>query len=370
MSTPERADHLGFVAALRRDVVSKFGGEDHPTGRQLRRRRVLLSGMLLPLFFMIGLPLAYVGLMHTPTPNGMEISVIGSSSAAEKFIGIAESGSTGDEFDIREVDSVDHAKDRIMHLDARAAYDPDTGTLYVASASNNTATTAAESYVTAIATASGQAVTIEDISALPTSDVVGTGILYVGLGAIVGGFLTTTTMSIVAPRIRIRTKVVVLGVMSIAAAAVQILISYGITDTLQSNMWGVAGLAAALAFTCGIINLAGFVLWGPVQLLISIGLFIFLGVPASGVPIGIDMAPSFYQFLQPLLPSSAALDGFKRIVYFDGNGIGPILVTLAAWISVSVVGLVIAHRRRAKVVAEYYAADTEKSKEGHDPVPA
>lgn len=355
MTAPEPTVHLGFVAALRRDVLKFFGGEGHPTGRQLRRRRTLLSGMLLPLFFLIGLPLAYVGLMHSPTPNGMEISVVGSSSAAEEFVTTAQSGSPHGEFDINQVDSVDEAKDRIMHLDSRAAYDPATGTLYVASAGNATATGAAEAFVTAIAASNDQSVTVENLQGLPQSDVVGAGVMYIGLGAIVAGFLTTTTASIVAPRIRIRTKVIVLGVMSIAAAAVQILISYGITGTLHENMWGAAALAALLAFTCGIVNLAGFVLWGPIQLLVSIGLFIFLGVPASGVPIGIDMASSFYQFLQPLLPSSAALDGLKRIVYFDANGIGPIILTMVIWIAAATVGLVFAHRRRSKIVAEYYA---------------
>ena len=363
MTNPEQAQHLGPVAALRRDVLTFFGGESHPTGRQLRRRRVLIGGLLLPLFFLVGLPLTYIGLMHTPTPNGMEISVVDSGGASDRFVGTAQSGATGDEFVITRVGSVADAKDSVLHLDARAAYDPESGTLFVAGAGNTTATAAAEAYVTAIAAAENQTVTIDDIKPLPESDAVGTGVLYVGLGAIIGGFLTTTTASIVAPRVRIRTKVIVLGVMSIVAAAVQILISYGITGTLESNMWGVAGLVALLAFTCGIVNLAGFILFGPIQLLISIGLFIFLGVPASGVPIGLDMASSFYQFLQPLLPSSAALDGFKRIVYFDSTGIGPILLTLGIWIAVASVGLLIGHRRRAKVVKDYFAQIDDDAKE-------
>lgn len=299
--------------------------------------------------------------MHNPTPNGMEIDVIGHNPAASKFIATAKQASNDSEFTIKQVATVDEAKSRITTLDARAAIDPATNTLYTAKAGNATATSAAQTYVTAIATASGQQVTVEDLAPLPSSDAVGTGVMYVGLGAMIGGFLTTTTASIVAPRIRIRTKIVVLAFMSIAAAAVQILISYGITGTLHGNMWNVAAMSAALAFTCGIINLAGFTLFGPIQLVISIGLFIFLGVPASGVPIGIDMTSSFFQFLHPYLPTSAAFDGLKRIVYFDSNGLWPRYVTLGVWTAVAGIGLLIAHKRRAQAVSDYYAVKSKES---------
>lgn len=328
-----------------------FGDEHAATTRQMRRRRMLTGGLMLPLFLLFALPLAYIGIMHSPSPNGVHIDVVGTSAAAEEFVSVVDAQNS-DEFVVDRVDTVDEGKDRLLRMDTRAVYDADSGTLYTARAGNAQSAMAAQQYATTIAVSTGATVETEDLVPLPHSDAAGTGVMYVGIGAILGGFITTTVASIVAPRIRIRWKVLLLGVMSVIAAGIQVLISYGITGTLHNNIWGVAALVFLMAFTCGIINLAGFVNFGPVMLLVSMGLFLMLGVPASGVPVGIDMAPSFYQFLQPLLPTSAALDGLKRIAYFDGAGIAPLLVTVVVWLAFGLAGLFIGHRRRAKAAQE------------------
>ena len=326
-----------------------FGDEHSATPQQMKRRRMLTGGLLLPLFMMFVLPLAYIGLFHSPGPNGVHIDVVGNSAAAMQFVQSSDA-LNNDDFVVDRVATVDEGTERLLDLDTRAVYDPTTSTLYTAQAGNTQSTIAAERFVTALAASTNTTVNVENLVPLPESDAVGAGVMYVGLGAILAGFLTTAVASLVAPGVRIRWKVLLLGVMSSIAAGIQVLISYGITGTLHDNIGGVAGMVFLLAFTCGIVTLGGFVNFGPVMMLISLGLYIMLGVPASGVAVGLDLAPSFYQFLHPLLPTSTALDGLKRIAYFDGSGLGPVLLTMAVWAAIGCAGVVIGHRRRVKAV--------------------
>ncbi|MEV0766707.1 hypothetical protein [Nocardia salmonicida] len=107
-------------------------------------------------------------------------------------------------------------------------------------------------------------------------------------------------------------------------------------DTLSGHTWQVVGILFLLAATCRLLNLGGFLTVGPIRLFVSLTLFIMLGAPASGVPVGTNMASGFYQFRQPYLPTSAALDALKRLVYFDGHGVGPGLLTMAVSLAIGV----------------------------------
>lgn len=322
-----------------------FGDEDHATHEQMNRRRLLFGGMMLPLFFLIALPLAYIGLLHAPSPNHMKIDIVGPPTVTEPIIA-GVTAQQGHAFDLTSITSGDEARSRVSHLDARASYEPATGSVYVASAGNMQSTAAATRFLTALAGTQGQQVHVIDLAPLPKDDALGTGVMYVGLGALLGGFLTATVTALTAPRLANRAKVgVVLG-MSAVATIVELVIGYGIMHTLSGHAWQVAGILFLLAATCGLLNLGGFLTIGPVMLFVSLTLFIMLGVPSSGVPVGTDMASSFYQFLQPYLPTSAALDALKRMVYFDGHGVGPRLLTMAVWLAIGVVLVLISTIRQ------------------------
>jgi hypothetical protein len=56
-------------------------------------------------------------------------------------------------------------------------------------------------------------------------------------------------------------------------------------------------------------------------------------LPASGGAVGPEFVPSFYHAVEVALPSHAALQALRGVVYFDGGGVlGPVLI-LCAWIA-------------------------------------
>jgi hypothetical protein len=95
----------------------------------------------------------------------------------------------------------------------------------------------------------------------------------------------------------------------------------------------------------------------------AIFLFVILGNPSSGGPVGPELLPGFWRQLGPLLPNGAGVTALRDVVYFPAAGIAGPLVTLFAWGLVgSAVALALGERGRgsteldAEVEAEAIAA--------------
>ncbi|WP_073256048.1 hypothetical protein [Cryptosporangium aurantiacum] len=290
----------------------------------------MLGVLVLPLFFLVALPAVYLGALHQPAPHDMRVAVIGSGTPAGNLAtGLA--AQVGDSFEVETLGTVEQARSALRHLEIRAAYDPATATVYVASAGSAAGANAAEQLFTKVAAQTDKTLTIEDVVPLPASDRIGVSLIFLGLAAVVAGFLTATVLNVAVPGLSIRRELGYLAGAAVAAAVIPMFTAYCVYGVFDSAILGTGALLAAICFVTGVFHAGGIRLIGPAMVMVTVFFTVILGVPASGAAVPRDMLPDFFDWLNPLLSTPAALDGLRRVLYFDGTGIGRNVVTLAMW---------------------------------------
>jgi YhgE/Pip-like protein len=108
--------------------------------------------------------------------------------------------------------------------------------------------------------------------------------------------------------------ITVLSVSLIMLASVSIL---GMDATHIPLLW-IYSYCAALAVGLGVqaINAA----FGGIGQLVSMFVFIVLGLPSSGATVPLQAVPGFYRFLSHFEPMRQLSDGVRAILYFDARG--------------------------------------------------
>ncbi|WP_157978609.1 MULTISPECIES: DUF3533 domain-containing protein [Nocardia] len=312
----------------------------------LSQRRLITGVLMLPLFFLIFLPGMFIGALHSPTPDGLRVAVIGDTPQANTVVGRLAVAAEG--FDVRRLPDVDIAAEQLRGLDLRAAYDPVTGDLYIASAGGTQSATAAETLFSSVARSLGTPVEVHDVAPLPSADRLGTSALYIGIGAIVGGFLSGLIVCMIAARLPIGWQVLTVSVMSVVVAGIETLYGWVIFDIFSDNASASTALLAGLALVSGLVTLAGMRLIGPAMIMLSLLVLVFGGVTASGLTVPLDLAPEFYRWIHEILPTARGLSALRAIVYFDGHGIAADLAVMAVW-GIAALALLGVLRNRSEV---------------------
>ncbi|WP_185091070.1 DUF3533 domain-containing protein [Gordonia oryzae] len=313
-----------------------FGDNREVTAAQHARRKALAGAAVVPIFLVTCLPLTFIGLFHNPTPHEMKVAIVGTDQAVTQQLTTQLEKVTGNGFDFTSVPDADTARNQLHQLEIRGAYDPATATLTIAGAGNLQATQVVKQTFGPVAASSGKTLQVDDIAPLPTSDLVGAGVLYLGLGAILGGYLSAMIAYMLGRGLGLRWQVGAIVVISAVCALAQVLISYQWIGILHHNEIAVAATLFVIALTCGLFQLGGSMLIGPLMMVVSMLVLIFLGVSSSGIAVGTDMAPAFYRVLHPILPTSNGFEALKRIAYFDGaDAWSKNLWILVLWLAVS-----------------------------------
>lgn len=294
-------------------------------------RKMLLGALVMPLFMMIVLPLLYSWGFHSPTPHHMRVQIIGTSPQTTALAAGLEL-KAGSSFDVTTAPDADAARAAILRLDSRGAYDPATNTAYVASAGNLAATQVAETLFQSITGQTGApAPTVVDLQPPGHKDVLGNTVLFLGLAAILGGFLTATVIQLLTPGLSLRVELTILAGAAVTSAVIPLFTAYAVYGALSGPYFRVGALLAASSFIIGAFHLGGMRLIGPAQMIPTILVMVLLGVPASGAAIAQEMVPGFFGTLHSILPTPALLEGLKRTVYFPDAGVGATEAVMACW---------------------------------------
>jgi hypothetical protein len=303
---------------------SPLGGSD---GRALKP---LLLALVFPLFLAIALPGLYLAAMHEPTPRGMAVEIVGTDAKAQGLASNLQSSSAG-KLTVTTVADAATGKGHVEDLQARGAFDPATGTLYTATAGSPAATQAVKAVFTPVAKQTGTALRVRDVAPLPADDRVGVTLLFVGLPAILAGFVSATVLGMGVPGLRVRDELGLIALVALIGAVTTGFVAYGVYGALHSNALAVGLLTGAGTMTAGLIQSGGLKLIGSSMTMVSVTILVLLGVPASGIAVPVDMAPALFETLHGILPTAGVLDGLRRIIYFDGTGISGDLLIVAFW---------------------------------------
>ncbi len=291
----------------------------------------MLGALIFPLFMAIALPGVYLYALHEPSPRAMGVEVIGTDQQATRLVAVL-SARMAPAFDIGNVADIDTARAHLETLDIRGAFDPATGTLYVAGAGSAAAAATVTTAFEAVADGLGMTLTVRDIAPLPAFDRLGMSFLFVGLAAILAGFVTATVLNLAVSGLSLRTELGIIALMGMIAAIVTTFVAYSMYGAVTNNLFAVAGLVWLAVVTAGLLQSGGIKLIGPAMTLVSIVILIILGIPSSGAAVPVDMTPALFTHLHSWLPTSAVLDALRRTIYFDGHGIGADLSIIGLWI--------------------------------------
>lgn len=286
---------------------------------------------------------SFVGALHDPTPNRLEVGVVGPAQALGSLMDSAFTQREHDALALEPYASEAQARSAILtrNLDGAIVLDAQGNqTLIFAGASGRFSGQILTNAFEGEATAAGKQLTVKDIDPLPTQDLNGISGLYfifgIALSSVIFGVAIART---IGRRLNPFLLMAIYGGFSLIVAAGTTWVVDGMIGALTTApaaifavgallALGVSTVSGALGRTVGIPGAAAFGL-----------LVISIGMPAAGGPFGASFIPSWYSHLGSELPVGAGVPAIRNISYFDGNTIGYPLTVLALWAGVGLLAL-------------------------------
>lgn len=315
----------------------------------------------------LALASAYMFAFHEPTPRDVPVAVVGAPETTKPLANAIEEKSDG----AYSVTTFDNTADAINELKSQGAYAIYTpkfpkSTITVATANSKiladsipkSLSEADRAYqqqarqellkspqTSGAAGASIEEPTVEDVAPLKQHDPNGLGMFYLAFSFVFGGYLAAVAVNLVRAKRIFNHKSAALRIVGFALFSI-------ITSLLISSIavWGaniidsnsylpVASIGALTTFGVAMFASALISLLGVLGTALVILLFVVLGTPASGGPLPLALTGAGpWHILAALLPTGAALDAIRQIVYFDSFKLGSHLWTP---ISYSVIGTII-----------------------------
>lgn len=300
------------------------GGEDVP--RKKGTNKFAAMALIFPLFMALVLPAIYLTAFHDPQPQHMNVTVV-AGSQQEQQKAQALQVKSGKAFDLDIIASKAEAKQRVASMDTNAAYVLKDNSAYVASAKSVLGAQTVQQYLGKIA---GDDLKVHDLKPLPDQDRAGLSLMFIGIGSVLAGFIVATMTNMIG-RLKLVPELLMYAGIGVVSAVVTTFVAYSFHGAFSDHIVPVALAAGAGAFVAALVQGGGYKIMGPVMIIPGILLFVFVGIPASGASIPVDMTPGFFQALHPFMPTTAVLEILRRVIYFGGAGVGKNIMILALW---------------------------------------
>ncbi|MFI5750561.1 ABC transporter permease [Streptomyces sp. NPDC051644] len=315
--------------------------------------RPIARVLLFPLAMAALLVGIYTAAMHAPTPHHLKIAVAG-PPAQTRPLAASLRGALGDAYDVGTVTSTEQARQLVAHRAVAAAYvptptpddrnagtagiafaqpqQPDGPVLYIASAASAAQVNLAALPFQNAAAQQHQFLQVRDLVPLSAHDTSDTSTMYAAIGLTLAGYLSAVMLSTVfGTALTLRRTVATLAAFgAVAAVAVWL-----ITGPLLGAVHGfapailVTGWLTVMAVGMATLFLSRFC--GRMTALPAVGIFMFLGMPASGAALPIETMPAPIRALHDLLPMTSTSGSLRQIMYFAGDGIGRYWLALTLW---------------------------------------
>ncbi len=294
--------------------------------------RRMLSGVVAGVVVAFCLVGSLLFALHRPTPHEVPVGLVAPDPVATQISQTLASRAP-DAFTITRYGDAAAAERAVRERTVAGAFvaDPGGPLLLVAGANGGITRQVLEAAFGPLAQRTGGTLTVQDLVPLPDADRSGASTFFFVVGVMVASLVAGIALGIGgAPRWQQAAGWV------LAAAAVGGTATWtaaGLVGALPGHgvaLFGVAALAsAAIAGTA----LALVRLLGPAGAPVAALVLVVLGMPATGGPAGPDFLPAAYRWLADVLPTGAAVDLVRRVVYFGGHGIGHGTLVLAAWVA-------------------------------------
>lgn len=285
---------------------------------------------------------SFLGAFHNPEPHGVPVAVVGPTQLVQQLeaaIGQKRPGA----FELSEYTSQDVALRALLDREVDAVLVPEQGKLIVAGAAGRTGATVITAAFQAAAQAQGRPLTVEDAVPLPPGDTGGISGMFYTLSLVLPGIALAVLLSQLALGFAGKVGALVVGA-AVAGAANAWLADavFGALPGRYGWLWAVSSL---IVLAIGLVA-AGFVkLVGTPGVGIAALLFIPIGLPASGGPLGARFIPEWYAAIGQFLPIGPGAEAVRNTVFFDGAALGWPLAVLGTWALLGLVLLALPGRR-------------------------
>ncbi|WP_072803272.1 ABC transporter permease [Rhodococcoides yunnanense] len=317
--------------------------------------RVVAQAMILPLFFVLMFSLCYVSAFHHPIPRDVGLVVVGPDAATSQIAAGIEQSSPGS-FEVTTSTDLAGALDQLASQKTAGVLELGQElTVHVASGSGSLVAQTVERVAQGIAASSGLPLAIDDLSPLSAGDSTGTALFYFLIIATIGGYLSITVLSQVAPRMAVGRQLKVLGVMGTLLTLVSFGISSIFVGLYNASLPAVLiTIAVGIAYTIivGMVSIFFNKLLGRAAIFVVMSFAIFVNFPSAGGAIPASFLPPFWEAVHSFWIGSGAMQSMRSVIYFDGHGLGNGLIILGAWLVLAAAALfAIARRDKAVPVA-------------------
>jgi len=298
--------------------------------------KILLPATVAGLFIGFAFVFFFTSALHDPKPDGMTVGIIGPAAARAKVQSALEQAMPGG-IELRTYASAHDAREATREQEVNGAFvaDPAKPTLITAGALGSSVNDVLHAAFGGAVAAQGQRLTVEDLSPAPAHDARGISAFFVVAGTTIGSLVFSVALYFLgghggfAP---FRVRLAVIAAFAVVAGLVVAADTEWVANGLGGAFLEVAGIVALLAASIALATAAVARWLGAPGLGLCALFFMLFSLPASGGAVGPEFVPTFYHSVAPALPSHAALQALKGVVYFEGGGVlGPLLILLA-WV--------------------------------------
>jgi hypothetical protein len=309
--------------------------------------KVLLPATVAGLFIGFAFVFFFTSALHDPKPDGMKVGIVAPAPVQAKVQAELDQA-IPDGIELVSYATPADAREATREQKVNGAFvaDPSRPKLISAGALGVSVNDVLRAAFGAAAAAQGKHLAIEDIAPAPTHDARGISAFFVVAGTTIGSLIFSIALYFLgghggfAP---IRVRLALIAGFAVLAGLVFAADTEWVADGLAGSYFQVAGIIALLSASISLTT-AAIARWlGAIGLSLSTLFFMLFSLPASGGAVGPEFVPSFYHSVEQVLPSHAALQALRGVVYFDGGGVlGPLLI-LCAWIAGALAAHLIAH---------------------------
>lgn len=321
------------------------GGDESPAAAsRLSLRRIPLeirkaaAVMAIALVMTSTFAAAYTVALGRPAPRQLPIGVVGPASVTGPIVAGMQQGRH--EFEVRTYPSREAAIAAVDRQTITAVVDA-TATPPQLLLSSASGASAVRVLTQLDEPAPGRyLLPIQDLHPLPPSDPSGLATFYVTIAATILGFVTMFQLRANVKTLTLRRWLGCVAILAVAGGAALASVAgpmLGALHTPFAELWLLISLQVAIA---ALFNSTMLVLIHRWAIIPTWGVFILLGNTSSGGAVSASLLPQPFAVLNHALASGATVSAIHTATYFPHNQRVLPFIVLAAWFSVTLIGLV------------------------------
>jgi hypothetical protein len=274
----------------------------------------------------------YLAAFHAPRPHHLPVAVVASAQTARALQADVNRVIPGG-FELNRVPSQHAARDAIAHRRAYGAMLAGSGdlTLLYAGANGPAVVSLLEKVAGITAKATRTSLSTKDILPATAGDSRGLSIFYAAFGLVLAGFLFGTMTYQVAPRLKLRERLLSLLIFGVAGGVLIALIAKAFS-AVPGPFLGLAAVIALMAMAAGGFSMSFVRIFGGAGASLAAVILLVLGNSTSGGVVPTAFLPGWLHPLSEILPVGPGVRALDGLAYFHDDGLITALAVLIAWI--------------------------------------